>query len=345
VAIDVVVAGLGVRGAAWVREVGAHPAFELAACVDVDPEALERAGAELEVPTERRFTALDEALESGPCDALIVATSADRHVEPCRLALSRGLGLLVEKPFTTRLGEAVELVELAEQAGAPVVVGQNYRYMRGRQAARRVVSEGALGRVAMAVAHYYHGSDHLPPHQAEMPQSILWGPVVHHIDSLSYVLGKRITGVMADTFTTPGGSLPEGASIHALLALEDDVRAMYSATYESKGHEFFERGQEYYERLIGERATLHMFHRWLVLCERGKRPRVIRRGSRPVTEESRLLTQLQRALLDGEEPDSSGHGNLETVAAMEACIHSARQGCWVNPQELLAESRTGRNAV
>jgi predicted dehydrogenase len=172
-----------------------------------------------------------------------------------------------------------------------------------------------------------------------MPDSVLWGPVIHHFDALSYVLDKQITGVMADTFTSPWGSLPDGASVNALLTLDDDVRAVYSATYESTGHEFFERGQEYYERLVGERATLHMLHRWLVLCEHGKRPRVIRRGSRPVTEESRLLTQLQRALIEGEEPDSSGRRNLGTVAAMEACVRSASERRWVNPQELLAGQR------
>jgi hypothetical protein len=64
-----------------------------------------------------------------------------------------------------------------------------------------------------------------------------------------------------------------------------------------------------------------------------------------VTEESTLLTQLQRALLHGEEPDSSGRGNLETVAAMEACVRSSSERCWVNPQQLLAESRAERNSV
>ena len=341
-AIAVALAGTGRRGTQWAREIHAHPGYELVACADPDAGALRRAREALDILPARRFGRLDEALDSVRCDAVIVATSEDRHLEPCEAALSRGLGVLVEKPFTTRLSEAVGLVDLAQQRGAPLLVGQQYRYLRSQRAVRRMVREGALGRVGMAVAHYYHGSDHLTARaRASMSNSVLWGPVVHHIDALRYVLDRRITGVMAQTFTMPWGRLPEGASMQAMLTLEGGIHATYSASYESSGHEFFERGQEYYQRLLGELGTLHVLHRWLVLCERGKRPRVLRRGRRRTTEDSLLLDQLQRALRHGEEPDSSGRANLETVAAMEACVRSASEGRWVNPQDLIAEAGAG----
>src|SRR5205823_2108421 len=76
----------------------------------------------------------------------------------------------------------------------------------------------------------------------------------------------------------------KGASLRVMLTFEDGARASYSATYESSGHEFFERGQEFYTRLVGERATLHVFQRWLVLCERGRWPRAssgVAEGKRP----------------------------------------------------------------
>jgi predicted dehydrogenase len=127
--------------------------------------------------------------------------------------------------------------------------------------------------------------------------------------------------------------------VQALLAFASGARGFYSATYESSGHEYFERGQEFYQRFVGELATLHVFHRWLVLCERGKWPRLVRRGPRDVTEEGILLRQLERALLQGEEPESSGRDNLQTVAVMEACVRSATEERWINPQELLRETR------
>ena len=121
------------------------------------------------------------------------------------------------------------------------------------------------------------------------------------------------------------------------LATENDTRISYSATYESTGQRLFEGGQEFYARFIGERGTLHVFQRWLIFCENGKLPRLIRRGSRKKTEEQVLLHQLERALIHGEQPEVSGRDNLQTVAVLEACIRSAGQERRVNPQELLRE--------
>jgi predicted dehydrogenase len=66
-------------------------------------------------------------------------------------------------------------------------------------------------------------------------------------------------------------------------------------------------------------------------------PRLIRRGARRTTEEQVLLEDLQKALTSGEQPDSSGRDNLQTMAVAEACIRAAAEKRWINPQELLNE--------
>jgi hypothetical protein len=122
-----------------------------------------------------------------------------------------------------------------------------------------------------------------------------------------------------------------------MLELEEGIRASYSATYESSGHEFFERGQEFYARFLGALATLHVFQRWLILCEHKKLPRLIRRGPRTITEEQHLLIELQSVLATGIDSDSSGRDNLQTMAVTEACIRSDAEKEWISPQELLDE--------
>ena len=338
-AIGVVVVGAGRRGQDWLREVRAAPAYELVACVDIDPAALTRVSGSLSIPAGRCFTRLGDALDRHRCDAVIVATSPGAHVEPCELALARGLAVMVEKPFTLCLAEAVKLVSLADRAGAPLLVAQNYRYMRAFRAARRLIDRGALGPVGMAVCQYYRVPHVMTASLASLTNSVLWGSAIHHLDALRYILGARVTRVHADSFALPWGRLPGGGSMQMMLSFEDKTRALYSATYESSGHEFFEGGQEFYLRLVGERATLHVCQRWLMLCETGKLPRPVRRGSRRVTEERTLLDQFERALVAGEEPDSSGRDNLQTMAVVEACLRSAAGQTWVNPQELLDACR------
>lgn len=338
-AIRLAIVGLGRRGQQWVREVRGAPAYELVACVDIDHAALAQASVNLAIPTDRCFTDLAEALGRQKCDAAIVASSPDCHVEPCQTALAHDVAVMVEKPFTIRLHEAVTLVSLAEDRGTPLLVAQNYRYMRAVRAARRVIEEGALGPVGLVVCQYYRIPHVMAPSLARLPNSVLWGQAVHHLDALRHILKKRVTRVLADSFTLPWGRLPTGATMQMMLSFEDDTRALCSATYESSGHEFFEGGQEFYLRFVGERGTLHVCQRWLMLCETGRLPRPVWRGPRAVTEERVLLDQFARALLAGQEPDSSGRDNLQTMAVVEACLRSAAEQAWMNPQELLDECR------
>ena len=335
-AIRVVVVGMGSRGQDWLREIQTASAYELVACVDTDSAVLEQASSKGVSPS-KCFIDLRTALAQTKCDAVIVATSADSHVEPCELALSSGLAAMVEKPFALSLREASKLVSLAEQEGVPLMVAQNYRYMRSFRTARGLISEGTLGPVGMVVCQYYRAPQVMAASLASLNNSVLWGAGVHHLDALRYILNKRATRVLAECFGLPWGTLPCGGSMQAILSFADETRALYSATYESSGHEFFERGQEFYLRFVGERGTLHVFQRWLMLCEKGKLPRIVRRGSRRVSEERILLDQLERALLTGAEPDSSGRDNLQTMAIVEACLRSAAERTWVNPQELLDE--------
>ena len=337
-AIKIAIVGLGARGQDWVREVRAAPAYELAACVEIDQVVRQSACAKLQIPPDQCFPNLEQALDRVACQAVIVATPVDRHVTACKEALSRKVAVLVEKPFTLHLNEAVTLVLLAEATDTPLLVAQNYRYLRSFRTARRLIQEGRVGDVGMAVMQYYRTPHDMAASLAGLRHSALWGMGVHHLDVLRFILAKEVTSVVADSFTAPRGLLPQGASLRVLLSMADETRVFYTASYESSGHDFFERGQEFYARFVGERATLHVFQRWLFLCETGKLPKLVRRGSRKTTEEQNLLGQLERALLYDQVPEVSGRDNLQTVALLEACVRSAAERRCIDPRELLNES-------
>lgn len=336
-AIRVIVTGMGARGLDWARQLRRNPAYELVGCVEIDPKRSQLASLRLNIPSKLCFSSLGTALDQTNSELVVVATPAEDHKQSCERALLQGVGVLVEKPFTLRLQEAVELVELAERKGLPLIVAQNYRYMRSFRTARKLIADGVLGRIGIVVCQYYRVPHEMAVSLASVQHSVLWGMGVHHLDALRHILGKNVVSVMAESFTLPWGQLPPGASMRVMLSMEDGARVSYSATYESSGHEFFEGGQEFYTRFVGERGTLHVFQRWLILCERNKLPRLIRRGARPVTEEQVLLGHFERLLLAGEEPDSSGADNLQTMAVVEACLRSAIEQRWINPQELLNE--------
>jgi len=109
-ALRIVVVGLGGRGRDWVREIRRHRTWELAGTAETDPHVRAQATQELDLGPRMCFESLQQALgQLDGCRAALVATPADLHVEPCRSAISRGLAVLVAKPFTTCLRDAIEL--------------------------------------------------------------------------------------------------------------------------------------------------------------------------------------------------------------------------------------------
>src|SRR5262245_53230514 len=122
-------AGMGGMGRAWWKSVvKKSPDFELVAIVDVVDAPLDEAGAELNIAPDRRFKSLDAALEKIQADAVLTVTPPPVHVEHARLAFTRGLHLLTEKPIAHDLASAKEMVELSRKADKQLLVAQNYRY-------------------------------------------------------------------------------------------------------------------------------------------------------------------------------------------------------------------------
>lgn len=89
-----------------------------------------------------------ELLQSGLCDAVVIATPNHTHVDMLRDALAvPGLHILAEKPLVTRVEDGVELIRRAEGRGGIVWVAQEYRYMPPVAEMIRIAHEGGVGRL------------------------------------------------------------------------------------------------------------------------------------------------------------------------------------------------------
>lgn len=336
-ALRVAVAGLGLRGLDWIRILASCGVATCAGAADVDAGARARAKGEpalRRLPIEDRLEAL---VASARPDALVVATAPHAHAGVVEQALALGVPVMVEKPFTLDLAEAARLVRTAGARGVPLLVAQNYRYMRAHRTVRQVVADGTLGRLSEVTCHYWRPSHIVNAGLAALDAASLWETGVHHLDALRHCLGREVTGVSADVSDAPWGVALRGTSARVLLEFDGGVRGQYSVSWDAPGHEFFESGQQFYERVTGEGGTLHVLQRWLVLCLRGRLPRLVPRGRRTEPEEVTLLRQLATACAGGREPECSARDNLQTVAVLEACRRSAQSRRWVSPRDLLRE--------
>ncbi len=116
------------------------------ALADPAPDSLSQAAALLGDATPC-FAHHRDLLESGLCDAVIIASPNVTHVDVMRDALATSLHILVEKPLVTTMQDGVELMERARGRSGIVWVAQEYRYMPPVAEMIRLAHEGAAGRL------------------------------------------------------------------------------------------------------------------------------------------------------------------------------------------------------
>ena len=93
------------------------------------------------------FEHADELLQSGLCDAVVIATPNFTHAALMRSALATDLHILIEKPLVTRLQDGLDLIRRAAGRKGIVWVAQEYRYMPPVAELLRMAHGGDVGRI------------------------------------------------------------------------------------------------------------------------------------------------------------------------------------------------------
>jgi scyllo-inositol 2-dehydrogenase (NADP+) len=187
--IEVGLIGFGLAGRAFHAPViRAVPGLRLAAI-------LQRSGNEAaeKYPDVRIARSLDELLAMKGICLVVIATPNDTHYPFARQCLEAGRDVVVDKPFTTTLEEANELVQLAKQLGRLLTVYQNRRYDGDFQAILKLVMDGTLGHIVRFETTYDRFRPHLKPgawRETRRPGSgILFDIAPHLIDHALMLFG------------------------------------------------------------------------------------------------------------------------------------------------------------
>ena len=97
---------------------------------------------------------IEELLAIRETQLVVIATPNDTHAPLARACLEAGRDVVVDKPFTTTMAEAQELVELANKLGRLITVYQNRRYDGDFQAIRQMVADQTLGDIVRFETNY-----------------------------------------------------------------------------------------------------------------------------------------------------------------------------------------------
>ena len=93
------------------------------------------------------FGSYRAAAASSEVDAMYLCTPHHLHWEHSLMAAEAGKHVLVEKPIARNLQEARDMVAQARRAGVTFMVAENYRFMAAAREAKRLIEDGAIGRV------------------------------------------------------------------------------------------------------------------------------------------------------------------------------------------------------
>lgn len=117
---------------------------------------LERSGetCKEKIPSVKVVKTLDEVLNEPSIDLVVVASPNTTHFPYTKALLEAGKHVVVEKPFTNKAAEALELVALSKETGKICSVFHNRRYVADFLTMKKILDDGLLGEPREFFAHY-----------------------------------------------------------------------------------------------------------------------------------------------------------------------------------------------
>jgi len=336
-AVKLAVLGTGLIGKRHIEHVAAEPQAELAAIVDPSPAGKAMAG-EMNV---RWVPSLAALLEVDKPDGIIVATPNQIHVENGLESIAAGIPALVEKPIADDVASGLRLVEAAEMAGVPLLVGHHRRHNPMIQKAKEIIESGRLGRVlAVHGTCWFYKPDGYFDVQWRREKGA--GPVflnlIHDVDNLRYLCGDVVSVQALESNAHRGNVVEDTAAILlrfrngvlGTITVSDAIVAPWSWELTTGENPAYPHTKESCYQIGGTHGSLTIPYLdvWRNPEQRGwwepiRRERIAVEAQDPLTLQIRQFCDVIR----GEaEPLVSGREGLDTLKVVMAVKQAAETG-------------------
>jgi len=243
--------------------------YTLLAGVFASDPARSRAFAEsLEIAPDRRYGSWEEMAEregarKDGVEVVAIMTPNASHHPIAKAFLERGIDVICDKPLTTGLDDALDLLRLARRTGLVFAVTYNYTgYPMVRQA-REMIRSGELGAIRLVQVEHASGwaatlleaSGHKQATWRTTPsiagKSAVVGDIGTHAHHLArFVTGLEVTELSAELSTVvPGRKSDDNA--HVKLRFTNGARGLMWVSMAATGNLHGQR-----IRVFGEKASL-----------------------------------------------------------------------------------------
>lgn len=229
--------------------------FELVAgAFSSDAARAKSSASSLGVSAERAYGSFDEmakaeAARADGIDAVVIVTPNHMHGPAAKAFLNAGIHVICDKPLTTTVQEAEELVELVRDSGKLFILTHNYTGYPMIRQARAMVASGDLGDIRLVQVEYPQDWLTEAVEQSGQKQAA-WrtdpkrsgaggciGDIGTHAYNLAaFVSGLKLEALLAQlTSFVPGRALDDDCQI--MLRYQGGARGSLWASQVAVGHE------------------------------------------------------------------------------------------------------------
>jgi len=328
--IGLAVIGYGYWGPNVVRNFSMVDDARLVAICDQRDERLATA-AKL-YPAVRLHRDIDDLLADPEVDAVAIATPVHTHFDLGMRALRAGKHVLLEKPMTSTVAEAEQLIEEAERRGLVLMVDHTFIYTSAVRKIHELVRKGALGRL------YYYDSVRINLGLFQSDVSVLWDLGVHDLSIMDFIVGRSPVSVSATGMRHVPGAPENMAYVTCLF--EDDLIAHFHLNWLApvKVRQTLIGGSEkmvvYDDIEMSEK--IKVYDKGIILADQDEHVYQRHVGYRTgdmwaprIDNVEALLVEAEHfveCIIKNEVPESDGHAGLRVVRILEAASASMLQG-------------------
>lgn len=142
-------------------------------------------------PSVQIFKSGEALIDDVSVDAVVIATPVFLHYPLAKKALLQGKHVLIEKPMTSTVAEAQELINLAVQKGLVLMIDHTFLYTGAVQKIKSIIDEKIIG-----VPQYFDSTRiNLGLFQPDV--NVLWDLAPHDISILCYLISDMPFSVNA----------------------------------------------------------------------------------------------------------------------------------------------------
>ena len=288
--------------------------YELVAgALSSDPARAKASAAELRIAPERAYgsfaeMAAREAARDDGIDAVAIVTPNHVHHPAAKAFLEAGIHVICDKPLTTSLPDALDLVETVRRTGLVFGLTHNYTGFPMVREARERVAAGELGRIRVVQAEYPQDWLTTPLEETGQKQAA-WrtdpaqsgGGAIGDIGSHAFNLAAFISGLEAEALCADLSTFVDGRRVddncNILLRYRGGARGMLWASQVAPGNDNALRVRVYGDQ--GGLAWHQEYADFLEVCPLGKPPQRIVRAQPSTGKSAGRVTRIPPGHVEG----------------------------------------------